>query len=260
MRLIHIRLQLAGGLAGHTLYLDCHHPAARTPAGKLLCDASATDGLSELLPDIHNDQSYIGQVQQVFNFYTRFKPQRRDSEVTIRPWAVPGDIPGSRTHPSSNVPLDATNLTEAVSRTVTVDAHEIFTQLSTAAHLRKPEPKRGVMFFQQVGEGHIRIWRNWLAEQCESKKWTDGEPIAVYHDTPSSPTSGGKARADSLLSPLPPNKDPSVLWVDSRDENVGIKFRVKERVWKSNPPVSYSSDIESAVSYVVQLEGKGQDL
>lgn len=94
-----------------------------------------------------------------------------------------------------------------------------------------------------------------MAEQCESKRWTDGEPIAIHHDPPSSPTFKGKGRADSVTTYLPPSKDPSVLWVDSRDENVGIKFRVKERIWRKNAAISYSSDIETAVSYVVELEG-----
>ena len=259
LRLIHDRLRIAAGLGGHTLYLECHHPAARTPAGKLFCDTLDTEGLQDLLAAIHDDENYLGQVKQVFALYTRFKPQRREQENTVR-FSVPGDIPGSRTHPSSNPPEAPVVPNEAVLRTVTVDAHEIFSQLSTLAYLGRREVTRGVMFsIQQVGEGHIRIWRDWLAKQCESKRWTDGEPIAIHHDPPASPTVKGKGRSDSVTSSLPPSKDPSILWVDSRDENVGIKFRVKERVWQRNTPISYSSEIEASVSYVVELEGALQE-
>ena len=256
LRLTHNRLQIAAGLAGHTLFLECHHPAARTPAGKLSCDSLATEGLQNLLDGIHDDECYLGQVQQVFGLYTRFKPQRRAPETTFRRWVVPGDIPGSRTYQSSNAPQPPVDPNESVSQVVTIDAHEIFSQLSTLAYLDKREFTLGPIFNrQQVSEGHIRIWRNWLSDQCESKRWTDGEPIAGYHDLPTSPIVKGKTRADRAIGCLPPSKDPSILWVDSRDENVGIKFRVKERIWRRNAPISYSSDVECAVSYRVELEG-----
>lgn len=259
LRLIHNRLQIAAGLAGHTLFLECHHPAARTPAGKLLCDALDTKGLQDLITGIHDDDAYLGQVRQVFGLYTRFKPQRRQPETTFRRWVVPGDIPGSRTYQSSNPSQASADPNAAVTQVVTIDAHEIFSQLSTLAYLDRREFTLGPIFHRrQVSEGHIRIWRNWLSDQCESKSWTDGEPIAVYHDVPTSPTVKGKARSDSVTNPLPPSRDPSILWVDSRDENVGIKFRVKERIWRRNAPISsFSSDIECAVSYLVELEGMG---
>lgn len=190
--------------------------------------------------------------------YTPLKPQRRPAEETsgVR-WRVPGDIPGSRTHESSNPQAAPFDPNEAVCYTITVDSQEVFSQLSCLAYLGRREFTQSVMFsIQQVGEGHIRIWRHWLSEHCETKTWTDGEPIAIYHDTPSNPQIKGRDRSDSTLNVIPPGKDPSVLWMDSRDENVGIKFRVRERVWRRTAPVSYSSDVEAPVTYKVELEGK----
>ena len=254
LRLVQNRLSIAAGLGGHTLFLECHHPAARTPGGKLSCNALETGALVDLLAAVHDDDNYLGQVKQVFEMYTPFKPQRRPTETTVR-FRVPGDIPGSRTHPSSN-PEVQYNPNEPVYYTVTVDSQEVFSQLSCLAYLGRREFTEGMMFsIQQVSEGHIRVWRNWLSEQCESKTWTDGEPIAIYHDAPMSPKATGRGRSDSVLSTVPPNKDPSVLWIDSRDENVGIRFRVRERVWRKAAPVSYSSDVEAPVTYTVELEG-----
>lgn len=260
LRLIHNRLQIAAGLAGHTLFLECHHPAARTPGGKLSCHSRETDGLGDLLAAIHDDESYIGQVKQVFKMYTPFTPQRRPSETTTIRWNVPGDIPGSRTHPSSN-PQVVYGPNDPVSYTITVDSQEVFSQLSCLAYLGRREFTQGMMFsIQQVSEGHIRVWRNWLSEQCETTTWTDGEPIAIYHEAPVSPTAKGKGRSDSVISYIPPSQDPGVLWVDSRDENVGIRFRVRERVWRRSAPVSYSSDVEAPVTYKVELEGTTSEL
>ena len=258
LRLIHNRLQIAAGLAGHTLFLDCHHPAVRTPGGKLACLSLETEGLVDLLAAIHDEDNYLGQVKKVFDLYTPLKPQRRPPEETSQVrWKVPGDIPGSRTHQSSNPQAAAFDPNEAVCFTITVDSQEVFSQLSCLAYLGRREFTQGVMFsIQQVGEGHIRIWRHWLSEHCETKTWTDGEPIAIYHDTPTSPQAKGKGRSDSVMNAIPPGKDPSVLWIDSRDENVGIKFRVRERVWRRTAPVSYSSDVEAPVTYKVELEGE----
>jgi hypothetical protein len=209
----------------------------------------------DLLSGIHDDQNYVGQVKQVFDMYTPFTPQRRPSETTYR-WTVPGDVPGSRTHPSSN-PQIIFDPNEPVTYTITVDSQEVFSQLSCLAYLGRREFTQGMMFsIQQVSEGHIRVWRNWLSEQCQSKTWNDGEPIAIYHEAPASPRATMKGRSDSVISCIAPNQDPSVLWVDSRDENVGIKFRVRERVWRAPPQRPYLSDVEAPVTYKVELEGK----
>jgi hypothetical protein len=148
-----------------------------------------------------------------------------------------------------------------VSETVTVDAHDLFSQLTALAYLGKREPVRNhLCSTHSVTEGTIRVWRDWLSRQCESKKWTDGEPVVIHHDLPSSsPSSGkGKARSDSVTGRMDPTKDPSVLWINTRDQSVGIKFRVKERKWRRANPILYESDVEVAVCYIVEFEGEYQ--
>lgn len=52
-----------------------------------------------------------------------------------------------------------------------------------------------------------------------------------------------------------PTKDPQVLWINTRGEDVGIKFKVKRQQQRAtNLPLMYSSDIELAVSYVIEFE------
>ncbi|KAK0916653.1 hypothetical protein LTR91_023123 [Friedmanniomyces endolithicus] len=162
--------------------------------------------------------------------YTRFRPQRTEPDTAVA--AV-----------NSIARLSAE---EIVTESVTVDAHDLFSQLTTQAYLGKRESTRGFLFsIQEVSEGTIRVWRDWLARQCESKKWTDGDTVIVHHDTPVVPARDWNED---------PTKDPRILWVNTRDDNVGIRFRVLERTWERDRPLLYSSDVEVAVSYQVEFE------
>ena len=261
LRLIHIRLQIAAGLDGHTLFLECHHPSARLTAAKLYCTSLGTDGLQELLNDITRDDGrYIGQIERAGKLYSRFRPQNSETIKYTRRHPA-GDIPGSRTHPDSNPQsmVSEPNEHNLVRETVTVDAHDLFSQLSTLTYLGREELSRGFLFsLTEVCEGTIRVWRDWLKKQCESRSFSDESTIVVHHDAPRSlPTHNGKARSDSVVNTSNQTKDPNVLWINSGNENVGIKFRVKkQRARANNMPLLYSSDVEVAVSYIVEYEGK----
>lgn len=141
---------------------------------------------------------------------------------------------------------------DVVSGTVTVDAQELFSQLSTSAYLGKRESSRGhLTTIQGLTDGTIRVWRTWLAKHCQSRTWTDHNTVPVVTDS-----SKGKSRAGSVSSIEDPTKDPNILWVNTRDDNVGIKFKVRERKWRRNNPILFASDEEVAVSYLVEFEGK----
>lgn len=240
------------------LYLDCHRPSDRLTASKVLCTPLGTEGLQNLLSLDNEEDSYVGRVQSISSLYTRFKPRRKEPDFTVTYRHPAGDVPGSRTYrgPSSDAAQGEIDTGETVSETVTVDAHDLFSQLTAQVYLGKRDPFRGLLFsIQEVSEGTIRVWRNWLSHQCESKKFTDGEVVLVHHEPPVSPTGKGKTRADSVVGVIDPRKDPSVLWINTSGENVGVKFRVKERKWRRNAPVLFSSEEEVAVSYVVEFEG-----
>lgn len=221
------------------------------------CAARGTDGLDELLLGLHDEHDYVGHVKSTFGLYSRFQPQSRPPPF-VRSWKHPaGDIPGSRTYRPPNEPAPPKDPDDIVSETVTVDAHDLFSQLQAFAYLGKREPTRGLLqSIQGVSEGTIRIWREWLSKQCESKRWSDGETIAIHHDAPASPIDKGKGRADSGIAPFDPTQDSSILWLNTRDNNLGIRLKVRERKWRRNAPVLFKSDIEVPVSYVVEFDGK----
>ncbi|RMZ10226.1 hypothetical protein D0860_03912 [Hortaea werneckii] len=53
-----------------------------------------------------------------------------------------------------------------------------------------------------------------------------------------------------------PRRDKSILWINTRDDNIGIKFKVKEKKWRRTTamPILFESDVEVAVSYEVEFE------
>jgi hypothetical protein len=167
-----------------------------------------------------------------------------------------GDVPGSRTYQNATV-RPATHTEDNIVRdTVSVDAHELFSQLITVAYLGRREPFRGLLCsLQEVAEGTIRVWRDWLSRHCESRSFTDDSTIIVHHDSENS--NKGEEGPDSSTDIFDPTKDPRVLWINTRGEDVGIKFKVKRRKQQaSSVPLLYSSDVELSVSYVVEFEGK----
>ena len=119
-------------------------------------------------------------------------------------------------------------MTEAVS----LEAHELFSQLCAVSHMAKMAPQRRVIqSFIELSDGTIRVFRDWLSKHANSDK--NGKPISSLH----------------------PLDDSSVLWVNNCNNNVGIKFRVRERKWRQGNPILFASDEEVAVSYEIEYEG-----
>ena len=143
--------------------------------------------------------------------------------------------------------------------TINVDAHELFSQLTTVAYLGRRESTRGLLCsLQEVAEGTIRVWRDWLSRHCESRSFMDNSTVVIHHDSESADHL--KARADSVISTCP-TKDSQVLWINTRGEDVGIKFKVKRQQQRAtNLPLMYSSDIEIAVSYEIEFEGENREV
>jgi hypothetical protein len=230
VRILQNRLTIAATLLDHVLMLELYPPSARLTAGKLFCTSLGTSGLDESTINQLPDSTKISHLGTAV--YSRFKPQYHEPVQRPSSRHPAGDIPGSRTHPSSAAPsihsYDAES--DSVSQQVSLDAGELFTQLIATLMLVKPGPRPGTLLTAvEVCEGTIRVWRDWLAKQNDS--------------IPSSNTSLGA-----------PGDDPSILWVNTADHVVGVKFRVKQRKWKRDNPILFSADEEVAVSYTVDLE------
>lgn len=257
--MIHHRLQIAAGLDGHVLFLECHHPSARLTAPPLYCTPLGTEGLDSLLLEVKDEKQYIGQVKRFGNLFTRFRPESNEPELKVKQRHPAGDVPGSRTWSDTTVRPTNRDKDNTVRDVINVDAHELFSQLTTVAYLGRRETTRGLLCsLQEVAEGTIRVWRDWLSRHCESRSFTDNSTVVIHHDSESNDKQ--KARADSVISTCP-TKDPQVLWINTRGEDVGIKFKVKRQQQRAtNLPLMYSSDIELAVSYEIEFEGEHRDI
>ncbi|KAI7306401.1 hypothetical protein KC315_g14266 [Hortaea werneckii] len=226
----------------------------------MFCLSTGTPGLRDIPQTNESDEreQYVGKIKKMGEMYSRFRPQRKEPDLFARPRRHPAvDIPGSRTWAVSNQVPQAQD-GDRVTETVTVDAHDLFSQLSTSVYLGRREPRRGLLdSIQNVSEGTIRVWRNWLSEQCETKTFSDGTPVTVHHDSSSKRDRKELMVPGSLSDTLEdPRKDGSILWVNTRDDNVGIKFKVKEKKWRRTTamPILFESDVEVAVSYEVEFE------
>lgn len=235
LRLVHNRLSIAAGLNGHTLILECYHPSAKLTTSSLFCTSLGTDGLEDALD--FGGQQEVGRVTHLGSLYSRFQPQRKETETPTTRWVRAGDIPGSRTYPVHAAPGESSARKSGilVTETVSLDSHELFSQLCCVANLVKLGPRRFItsMVTPPISDGMIRVWRDWLARQVN-----------------------GEQRLEAKLA-SDPRKDPSVLWVNNAPPNaVGIKCRTRECRWRQDNPVLISSEEDVAVSYDLDFEGK----
>ncbi|KAK4982085.1 hypothetical protein LTR66_009488 [Elasticomyces elasticus] len=248
LRLLHQRLATAAGLDNHTLILECYHPSVKLFAGQLYCTSLGTDGLTDASSDSANCDTPVGKIARLGSVYTRFRPQHKPPGRVVSRRYRAGDIPGSRTHPSSaSRQQQEVGDGGLVTDTVSLEAFEEFSQLCTVTNLVKIGPLRGLFVsIVEVGDGMIRVWRDWLAQQAAAGRANSSEI-----DQSSTVRAGLPDRADQ---PLNPTDDPSILWVNNSNNSVGIKFSVTERKWQRDTPVLFASEQEVAVSYQIHFE------
>ncbi|OQO02626.1 hypothetical protein B0A48_12154 [Cryoendolithus antarcticus] len=253
LRLFHNRLQYAAELDGHTMYLECYHPSDQLTAPGLFGIPLGTHGLDEIGRSLNVDGPTPGQARRLGNLYTRFRPQQHEPERKVPRWLRPGDVPGSRTHPASDPQAEASDAKEVVRDIVTVDAHELFSQLATTAYLGKREPRRGLLeSIVPVTDSTIRVWRDWLKRMCESRSFSDESTIVIHRELQATSAAISGTGAAEYLDP---SKDPNVLWANTRHNDVGIKFKVVKRKQRAaTMPLMYASDVEVPVSYEVEFE------
>ena len=240
IRIIHGRLLCAASLTDRKLILEYYHPSAQYTEPYLYCDYLGTPGLRDEIKDhgpmydVPDDQA--AKEGALERLYSHFRPTRKDPEPKIYRSHPAGDIPGSRT---SEIASRVRNPWEnsAVTQNVTLEAHELFTQLRFLVAVVQTGPRRG--FFLSV-ENLIdktqRIFRNWLAERAEA--------------TQKRKTGASNSVTDELDCEID-----KVLWVD-QNKVVGLRVRVEERKGRKDLPLLYYKDEDQAVSYSLELEGK----
>lgn len=120
---------------------------------------------------------------------------------------------------------------ELVSQDIYLESHELFSQLMSVVNVVKTGPKKDLFLScVTVGEGLVRVWRDWLAARAEDfREGRDGE-----------------GREDGK----------GLLW-SSVDRHVGLRLRVLERedMVRDRGPVLVSRDEDPNVGYTLQYEG-----
>ncbi|TKA54898.1 hypothetical protein B0A49_12483 [Cryomyces minteri] len=238
LRLIQNRLALAANLTEHTLLLECYHPSAKLTQPPLYCTYLGTEGLAKPELDGDDDRA-MGRLGFLNGLYSRFRPLRKEPDTSSSGHYGTAD--------------------ELVTEIVSLEAGEGFTQHCVVTNLVKVGPRRGLfMSFIDIGDGVLRIWREWLAEQATLSPLQSPTPPSILDDYASSSSCACPAVEDTTKgqnsAENSPRNDTRVLWVNNSSDSVGIKFRVKERRWRRDNPILFQSDDEVAVSYSIEYE------
>jgi len=193
----------------------------------MYCTHLGTDGLQDALEYPPGDE--VGKLAYLFSRYSRFLPSKKEEERLVQ--TRPGDIPGSRTHPSSAPPTRRLGTGPLEVEQVSIDAHEVFSQRCVASYMAKMSARRAVIqSLVDVSDGQIRIFRDWLSKQVT------------------------ESAAPRVTNDIHPSEDSSVLWVNNSGNSVGIKFRVRNSGARRDNPILFSSEEEVAVSYNLEIE------
>ena len=227
------------------LILECYHPSAQYTEPYLYCDYLGTPGLSDKVEG--QGTIYPGSILNLSQtLYSHFRPTRKDPEPKIIRSHPAGDIPGSRTSESADSSR-ARREAEAVKQNISLEAHELFSQLCFSASLVQIGPRRGVFTssIDAVETKTIRIWRQWLAERSKN----NGESEIAAPQTLSSKD------IDEIDQIRRDNRDlENFIWVDQK-KIAGLKLLIKERKWRKDAPILIREDEDQAVSYSVELQG-----
>lgn len=252
LRILHNRLVAAAELDSHSLLLECYHPSAKLTEPPYFCAYQGTDGLSLYENPSEPDRVTTARLGEMRQMYSRFRPYRRELEeggrrVTRRP----GDIPGSRTYPGT---AQDKYRGELVKQTVSLEEHELFTQLVAQTNLVKIGPYNGLFSaFVDVEEGVLRVWRKWLGENASKGNNISAE---VQKEEVRKLGRGTTAVREVIEEKLDLD-DHRILWV-STSKNTGIRFNVKERKLRRDSPILIRNDEDTPVSYDIEYDGTPQ--
>jgi hypothetical protein len=251
LRILHNRLTVASELDSHSVLLECFHPSAKLTEPPYFCTYRATDGLSDYNTLVETDENLPKRLGDMRNMYSRFRPYRRELEPggrrVVRP---PGDIPGSRTYPGT---AQDQYEGESVKQILSLDGHELFTQLVSQSNLVKIGPRNGLFTcFVEVEEGVVRVWRKWLKDMATRD---EASTKAVQSEAASLAGKGEETVRDPSVGKLDV-ADEAILWVSSF-KNTGIRFKVRERKLRRDVPLLVRADEEDMpVSYEIEYDGK----
>jgi hypothetical protein len=220
--ILHHRIFEAGKLSRHQLLLEAFHTSNRG-TGYSICQPLQTTPLS---PSSQQTSSR----SDLSSLYTSFRPLKPSADRSAfragladgGGWFVPIPAPPTQTpiEQDTEVTEEQQKEDELVCQDIHLESHELFSQLCTRANLAKSSPRRGLFHScVNVGEGILRVWRDWLADQAKCEGGGDGD----------------------------------ILWADSK-KMVRLRLKVVEReAVPVGPPFRVGE--ERDVSYTLFYEG-----
>ena len=241
VRVLYARLRIAANLQDHTLLLECYHPSAKLTEPSLHCTYQGTSGLDkdigpdEALEDpfwCRSEDDHVGRVGELRDLYSSFRLQRQPNRNAPRRRHPAGDVPGSRTFGQQQETND-----EAVKQTLSLDSHELFTQLCAKTHLVVMGPRKGIFLSStEVADGIVRVWRDWLAKVAERDSVVEA--------------AGSSTASEQCCS-----DDERIMWVNPA-KNMGLRVRVRQRKWRRQAPIMMHADEDLPVTYELEFCGK----
>jgi hypothetical protein len=260
-RLIHARLYDSATLAGHTLLLECYHPSQKLTEPPLFCQYLSTPGLGSCLVPTDGEgareSKATGHIDALRNLYSSFRPHRR---VVSRRYHPAGDIPGSRTYTSPSSSLSKSPETnpaasepgsehEPVKQILSLEGHELFTQLCCVTNLVRTGPRQGIFrSFITIEEGVIRVWKHWLSRMSST---IEDNSHSVTEEQRSASKGKEVERSEGATDA---RDDWRVLWVDT-SKNVGLRIKVTEKKWRRQMPVLVHADEEISMTFEIEYQG-----
>ena len=192
--------------------------------------------------------------------YSSFRPHRRELEADGRRVKrhPAGDVPGSRTHPSSSAAGRRLDNDELVRQILSLDGEEWFTQLCAVTNLVKVGPRNGLFScFVEVEEGVVRVWKKWLSDMAGREGVTnsgtrDNNALIIEEETGRS--GEGKEAAQDFSGIANDLNDDNILWVNSA-RNTGLRFKVREKKFRCDIPILMYANEDTPVSYEIEYDG-----
>lgn len=250
LRILHNRLVAAAELHSHTLLLECYHPSVKLFEPPYFCAYHGTDGLSLYEAATEDGPNVAARLAVMHNMYSRFRPYQRELEAGGRKVVPrPGDIHGSRTFPGT---VQDQYQGDTVKQTLSLESHELFTQLVAQTNLVKIGPRHGLFTcFVEVEEGVLRVWKDWLGETAAKGRIARVDEVQQDVER----VGKGKEAAQTAEVVKVDLDDTRILWV-SPSRNTGIRFNVKEKKWRRDAPILIRADEGMPVSFEVEYDGE----
>lgn len=217
------------------------------------CTYHGTDGLSSYEAEPTEEGDVGARLGKMRNMYSRFRPHHRElEEGGRRVLRRPGDIPGSRTFPGT---AKDRYQGDKVKQTLSMESHELFTQLVAQTNLVKIGPRHGLFTcFVDVEEGVLRVWKDWLAETAANCRQSQaGTQVEDVEEVGKGKEAVKEVNAEVEKRNLD-LKDPQILWV-TQSRNSGIRFNVKEKKFRRDAPILIRADEGMPVSYEIEYDG-----